>query len=109
MDKIVMKSIVLEKPTPSLAAKLLPVARLATLRSWLLCWEIYPILLVAAFLRLYQLNTTEFNNDQANLFQMARHAVIYDLIPATSNIASVGIYNPPASIDIFMLPAALTN
>jgi len=82
---------------------------MATLRSWLLCWEIYLILLVAAFLRLYQLNTTEFNNDQANLFQMARYAVTYGLIPATSNIASVGIYNPPASIDIFMIPAALTN
>jgi len=64
---------------------------MATLRSWLLCWEIYPILLVAAFLRLYQLNTTEFNNDQANLFQMARYAVTHGLIPATANTASVGI------------------
>ena len=104
-----MKTVVLEKPTAPLADKLLPAARLATIRSWLLCWEIYLILLVAAFLRLHQLNTTEFDSDQANFFQMARYAVTHGLIPATANTASVGPYIPPATIDIFMIPAALTK
>ncbi|HEX3640266.1 MAG TPA: glycosyltransferase family 39 protein [Ktedonobacteraceae bacterium] len=109
IDKIDIKTVVLEKPTASQADKLLPAAHLATLRSWLLCWEIYLILLVAAFLRLYQLNTTEFDSDQANFFQMARYAVTHGFIPATANTASVGPYIPPATIDIFMIPAALTK
>ncbi|HEX3640471.1 MAG TPA: hypothetical protein VHV10_04215, partial [Ktedonobacteraceae bacterium] len=29
------------------------------LRSWLSCWEIYPILLIAAALRFYRINLTE--------------------------------------------------
>ncbi|HEY4034342.1 MAG TPA: glycosyltransferase family 39 protein [Ktedonobacteraceae bacterium] len=104
-----MSTVFSEKPVASLADKLPVVARLVPLRSWLLCWEIYPIVLVAAFLRLYQFNTTEFEADEANYFQMARYAVTHGLIPATSNLASINIYNPPASIDLFMLPAAFTN
>src|SRR5947209_11727497 len=105
-DKINRKTVLLEKPTGSLADKQPPAARLASLRSWLLSWEIYFILPVAAFLRLYGVNRSEFDTDQANLFQMARYAVTHGLIPATANIASVGIHIPPATVDIFMLPAA---
>ena len=71
-------------------------------------WEIYPILLVAGFLRLYQLNITEFDEDQAVVFRMARDAVMHGLLPATSNIASIRINNPPGVIYLLMLPAAFS-
>ena len=72
-------------------------------------WEIYPIMLVAAFLRLYQLNVTEFDEDQATVFRMARDAVTHGLLPATSNIASIRINNPPGVVYLLMLPAAFSS
>ena len=78
------------------------------LRSWLFSWEIYLIVFVAGFLRLYHINTTEFDDDQAAVFRMAHDAVSHGLLVATSNIASIHIYNPPAIIYFFMLPAAFS-
>lgn len=78
------------------------------LRSWLSCWEIYLILLIAAALRFYMINTTEFDGDQATIFSMAYDAVSHGNLVATSNVASIGIVNPPAIIYILMLPAALS-
>jgi len=40
-------------------------AILSTIGSWLCVEEIYPLLAIAAFLRFYQLTTTEFDADQA--------------------------------------------
>jgi 4-amino-4-deoxy-L-arabinose transferase-like glycosyltransferase len=71
-------------------------------------WEIYPILLAAAFLRLYQLNITEFDEDQATVFRMARDAVMHGLLPATANIASIRINNPPGVEYLLMIPAAFS-
>ncbi len=81
---------------------------LGKIRSWLSAWEVYPILFIAAFLRFYQINTTEFDEDQAMVFRMAHDAIYHGLIPATSNIASIRIVNPPAVIYLFMLPAAFS-
>jgi hypothetical protein len=78
------------------------------IRSWLSAWEIYPILSIAACLRLYQINTMEFDEDQAMVFRMAHDAIYHGLIPATSNIASIRIVNPPAVIYLFMVPAAFS-
>src|SRR3989449_2416661 len=75
------------------------------LRSWLLTWEIYSILLVTGFLCLYRINTTYFNTDQALIFSMARDAIRYGLLPMTSNASSLGISNPPGVIYILLLPA----
>ncbi len=80
----------------------------ALLRSWLLSWEIYLIVVVAGLLRLYGIDTTEFDDDQAAVFRMAHDAVSHGLLVATSNIASIHIYNPPAIIYFFMLPAAFS-
>jgi 4-amino-4-deoxy-L-arabinose transferase-like glycosyltransferase len=77
-------------------------------RSWLFSYEIYIILIVAAFLRLYGIQTTEFDADQADIFRMAHDAVIHGHLVATSNIASIGIYNPPGIIYALMIPAALS-
>src|SRR5215831_16340369 len=83
-------------------------------RSWLLLgssiasdWEIFFILLVAAFLRFYHIGTTELDQDQAMLYRMAYDAVHHALLPTTSNAASIGISNPPGVIYILMPLAAL--
>jgi len=84
------------------------VVRGLQLRSWLSYWEIYLILLVAAALRFYMINVTEFDGDQATIFSMAHDAVSHGSLVATSNVASIGIVNPPAIIYILMLPAAFS-
>src|SRR6266700_605670 len=71
-------------------------------------WEIYLILLVAGFLRFYQINTTEFDDDQARLYQMAYDAAHHGLLPIMSNTASIGIAHPPGIIYLFMPLAALS-
>ncbi|HLG77036.1 MAG TPA: glycosyltransferase family 39 protein, partial [Ktedonobacteraceae bacterium] len=71
-------------------------------------WELYPLLALAAFTRFYHLNVTEFDADQANIFRMAHDAVSHGHLVATSNIASLGIYNPPAIIYLLMIPAAFS-
>ncbi len=86
----------------------IPTNRATVLRSWLLSWEIYLIVVVAGLLRLYGIDTTEFDDDQAAVFRMAHDAVSHGLLVATSNIASIHIYNPPAIIYFFMLPAAFS-
>jgi 4-amino-4-deoxy-L-arabinose transferase-like glycosyltransferase len=50
----------------------------------------------------------EFDEDQAMVFRMAHDAINHGLLPATSNIASIRIANPPAVIYLFMLPAAFS-
>src|SRR5436305_2085893 len=75
------------------------------LSSWLRTWEIYPIILIASFLRLYRLDTTAFSYDQSMLFRMAYDAVHYGLIPATSNGSSILTLHPPLTVYLLMLPA----
>ena len=71
-------------------------------------WEIFPILFIAGFLRLYLLNTSEFDADQAAIFAMARAAVRYGMLPLMSIRASIGIEHPPAAIYFYMVPASLS-
>src|SRR6266852_7689953 len=87
------------------------------LRTWFLrllsfidsTWEVSLILLVAGFLRFYQINTTELDEDQAKLYRLAYDAVHHALLPVTSNVASIGISNPPGVIYFFMPLAALSS
>ncbi|SRR6266446_2527468 len=71
-------------------------------------WEIYVILLITGFLHFYQVDASEFDDDQAVLFRMAYDAVHHGLLPITSNTASISIAHPPGVIYLFMLPAALS-
>ena len=80
-------------------------ARTSRLRTLLTTWELYPIVLLAGFLRFYQINVTEFDDDQAAIFRMAYNAVHNGLIPVMSNGASIGIAHPPGVIFLYMLPA----
>ena len=79
------------------------------LLDWLRTWELYPLVLIAGFLRFYQLNTTEFDQDQAILFRMAHDAISHGLLPTTSNTASIGIAHPAGVIYLFTLPALLSS
>src|SRR5579883_1175251 len=83
--------------------------RWATLWSWLLSWEIYIIVIVAAFLRLYRMDTSEFSGDQTILFRMAYDAVHSGLLPATSNGSSIHTMNPPLAVYLLMIPAAISS
>lgn len=74
--------------------------------SWLTTWEIYPILLVAGFLRFYDLPLTEFDADQAILSRLSREAIMHGLIPATGTVGSIGQLNPPG-YTYFFLPVAV--
>ena len=80
-----------------------------TLLTWFTAWEIYPVVLVAAFLRFYQLAFTEFDTDQAVLWNMTRVALAHGLIPTNSNLASIGTVNPPAFIYVLMVAGVFTS
>lgn len=66
------------------------------------------VVAIAAFLRFYLIQTTEFDSDQAILFRMAYDAVHHGLLPVTSNIASIGIPHPPGVIYLYMIPALVS-
>lgn len=76
--------------------------------SWLLTWEIYPLLALALFTHFYQLSTTEFDADQAILFRLPHAAVTQGLIPVTGTVSSIGMVNPPGYVFLLMPIAAFT-
>jgi hypothetical protein len=78
------------------------------LRVLLLSWELYPLIIVASFLRLYWINSAGFDIDQANVYQMAYDAVHHGMLVATANYSSLGTLNPPAVVYLYMLPAAFS-
>jgi 4-amino-4-deoxy-L-arabinose transferase-like glycosyltransferase len=85
------------------------VKRKSIFRSWIFSYEIYVIIIVATFLRLYGIYATEFDRDQADFFFLARNAVIHGHLVATSTTASIGVYNPPVFMYVLMIPAALSG
>lgn len=84
------------------------VQRKQSFRSWFFSYELYIIVIIASVLRLYGLNTVEFDGDQADFFRLAHDAVIHGHLMATSTTASIGVYNPPAFIYALMIPAAFS-
>jgi hypothetical protein len=78
-------------------------------RPWLLNWEVYPLLLIAGFLRFYHVDTSMFEGDQVLMWRMAYDAVHHGLLPVTASTASLGFANAPGSIYFLMIPAALTS
>ncbi|EFH90655.1 ArnT family glycosyltransferase [Ktedonobacter racemifer] len=85
-----------------------PVKFSDTIRRLLLSWEIYLILFITAFLRLFNIDKVIFNDDEAGVFRMAHDAIANGWLPLTSNRASLGNLNPPFVIYLFMLPASLS-
>lgn len=79
------------------------------LRIWLTAWEIYPVLLLAVFLRFYHLSLTEFDTDQAVLWNTARVTLTHGLIPTASNLSSIGTPHFPLTIYILMVVGIFTD
>ncbi len=84
-------------------------ARKKRIFAWLRTWELYPIVFVAGFLRLYHLDKSLFIGDQANLFRIARDAFTQAGIPITSTSSSAGFMHSPIPAYFYMLPAAFSG
>ncbi len=75
--------------------------------TWLLSHpEFLLAVALAAFLRLWHIETTQFLDDQTYLMQLARGAFLYGAIPVTGIPSSIGTLNPPLSVYLLM-PFAL--
>src|SRR6185437_5128664 len=57
---------------------------------------------LAAFLRLWHIETTQFLDDQTYLMQLARGAFLHGAIPVTGIPSSIGTLNPPLSVYLLM-------
>lgn len=71
-------------------------------------WEIYPIVLVAAFLRLFRIDKAIFGQDEANVYQLAHDAVTRGFLPLASDRSSIGNSHPPIAVYFYMIPALLS-
>ena len=81
-------------------------------RHWLISLftrpELYLLLLVTLFLHFAYVQTFEFDDDQASLLRMAYDGLHYGLIPAVSNVASIGTVHLSGTIFLFMIPELFT-
>ncbi|MGH2515640.1 MAG: glycosyltransferase family 39 protein, partial [Ktedonobacterales bacterium] len=75
---------------------------------WLRHWEFWLALALGAFLRLWQIGTTQFLDDQAGLYALARTSVLHGAFPLTGIPSSIGTLNPPLSVYLLLPFAALT-
>lgn len=85
-------------------------ARFSALLRWSLQnWEIYLIIFLALFLRLINIDTAIFNDDEVKIFSLSHDALVSGWIPLTSTPASLGGLNPPLVVYFFLVPAALSS
>lgn len=77
--------------------------REAVSRVWARNWEFWLAVGLAAFLRMWHIELTQFLQDQMDLMLLARSAIVHGALPITSNHSSIGTYHPPMSI-YFLLP-----
>lgn len=73
--------------------------------AWARHWEFWLILLIAAALRLWRPDVSQFLDDQTGLMTLARLGILHGAIPATGIPSSITTLNPPLSI-YFLMPAA---
>jgi 4-amino-4-deoxy-L-arabinose transferase-like glycosyltransferase len=64
--------------------------------------EFWAIVLVAALLRLWFLDHSQWLDDQAQLLTLARDAWLHGALPITGIRSSIGTLNPPLSVYILM-------
>jgi 4-amino-4-deoxy-L-arabinose transferase-like glycosyltransferase len=70
--------------------------------SWARYPEFWIILLIAAFLRLWHLDHSQWLDDQAQLLTLARDAWVRGRLPITGIRSSINTLNPPLSVYILM-------
>ncbi|HEY7092143.1 MAG TPA: glycosyltransferase family 39 protein [Ktedonobacterales bacterium] len=93
------------------ANKIIPlVARVRErLPDWLSHWELWLALLLGGWLRLFALDRTSWLDDQTQLLDMTRTAILRGMIPVTGIPSSVGFLNSPVSIYLLLPIAAFTS
>jgi hypothetical protein len=93
-----------------MASKIIPLgARMREqLPDWAPHWELWLALLLGGWLRLFALDRTLWLDDQVQLLDMARTAILRGMIPATGIPSSVGFLNSPISIYLLLPIAAFT-
>ena len=79
------------------------------LPEWLSHWELWLALLLGGWLRLFALDRTPWLDDQTQLLDMARTAILRGMIPVTGIPSSVGFLNSPISIYLLLPIAAFTS
>ncbi len=77
-------------------------------RELFLSWKLYPLLFIAAFLRLYHIDRATFMGDEAVVFRMAHDITAHGWWVLTSNRSSLYNMNPPLVVYLFALPAAIS-
>ncbi|HZC79476.1 MAG TPA: glycosyltransferase family 39 protein, partial [Ktedonobacterales bacterium] len=78
-------------------------------QGWATWWELWLILALGAFLRLWQIQRTFWQGDQTDLLDLARRSILLRAIPVTGIPSSIGTLNAPLSIDVLLPVAAFTN
>jgi Dolichyl-phosphate-mannose-protein mannosyltransferase len=71
--------------------------------AWARNWEFWLAVGLAAFLRLWHIELTQFLKDQVDLMMLTRPAIIHGVLPITSTYSSIGTYHPPMAV-YFLLP-----
>jgi len=89
------------RPRPSNDRVARAVARFARI-PWVRYPEFWAIVLVAALLRLWLLDHSQWLDDQAQLLTLARDAWLHGALPITGIRSSIGTLNPPLSVYILM-------
>lgn len=77
-------------------------------RPWLIHWELWLAVALAAALRLWHIELTQFLDDQTGLMRLARGAFSLHALPVTGIISSIGTLNPPLSVYVLEPFAAFT-
>src|SRR5262249_34435574 len=80
--------------------------RLMGREPWLGQWEFWLALALAALLRLWQLDQSQFLDDQVGLMTLARAAARRGALPLPAPPPPTATLTPPLSIDL-LLPTAL--
>lgn len=65
------------------------------------------VLVIGAFLRLFQIDATQFWNDSAGTYNLAYDVAALHGIPVTGIHSSIGSFTPPVPVYIYLLPALL--
>ena len=89
------------RPQPSNDKAARAVAWLARI-PWVRYPEFWAIVLIAALLRLWLLDHSQWLDDQAQLLTLARDAWLHGALPITGIRSSIGTLNPPLSVYILM-------
>jgi hypothetical protein len=76
--------------------------------GWARHWELWLALALAAILRVWRLDLTQFLDDQAGLMVLARQGVLRHVLPITGIPSSITALNPPLSVYLLMPFAAVS-